>query len=231
MNLAAELSKAQQVVFLTGAGVSTPSGIPDYRSKGGLYDNGSQKPEYLLSRTCLIKEPQKFYDFVTHEMYYPQAKPNVIHQKMAQLTNQENAVIITQNVDGLHTKAGAKNVIEFHGNLYRIYCQKCHQPVAYQQYLKSMYHQGCGGILRPNIVLYEEPINQQVLAAALLVMAEADLIVVCGTSLQVYPFAGLLQEAQPAAKIIAINQEKLVLPPNAVQLTADCAQEFAALKI
>lgn len=231
MNLAAELSKAQQVVFLTGAGVSTPSGIPDYRSKGGLYDNGSQKPEYLLSRTCLLQEPQKFYDFVTHEMYYPQAKPNVIHQKMAQLTNQENAVIITQNVDGLHTKAGAKNVIEFHGNLYRIYCQKCHQQVAYQQYLQSMYHQGCGGILRPDIVLYEEPIKQQVLAAALLVMAEADLIVVCGTSLQVYPFAGLLQEAQPAAKIIAINQEKLDLPSNAVQLTADCAQEFAALKI
>lgn len=231
MQLAAELFQAKRIVFLTGAGVSTPSGIPDYRSKGGLYDNDQQRPEYLLSHTCLVHQPEKFYQFVVQQMYYPAALPNIIHQKMAWFTQNKAAIIITQNVDGLHMKAKAQNVIEFHGSLYRVYCQKCGQKVAYQQYLKSMIHQGCGGILRPAIVLYEEQIDPKIINASLMAISQADLIVVCGTSLQVYPFAGLLTAADPTAKIIAINREKLVLPANAQQIVADAASTFAAVKV
>lgn len=231
MSLTTVIKNATKIVFLTGAGVSTPSGIPDYRSKGGIYDNGQEQPEYLLSRTCLEHEPEKFYHFVTTQMYYPQAQPNIIHQKMADITQKKAASIITQNVDGLHTKAGAKNVIEFHGSLYRIYCQHCQQLVDYQTYLQNMYHQSCSGILRPDIVLYGESIASEVLEKAIAAIATADLLLVCGTSLRVYPFAGLLAYRQPQAKLIAVNREKLDLPVGAEQLNMDASTAFAQLQI
>ncbi|MFT9452195.1 NAD-dependent protein deacylase [Liquorilactobacillus ghanensis] len=231
MSLTTEINKAAKIVFLTGAGVSTPSGIPDYRSKGGIYDNGQEQPEYLLSKTCLEQEPEKFYQFVTTQMYYPQAQPNIIHQKMSLITQKKSAIIITQNVDGLHVKAGAKQVIEFHGSLYRVYCQRCGQRVDYRQYLQNMYHINCGGILRPDIVLYEEPIAAKTLEKAVAAIIAADLLIVCGTSLRVYPFAGLLAYRQPQAGLIAINREKLDLPVGAEQLTMDATMAFEQLQI
>ncbi|MDT3391582.1 MAG: NAD-dependent protein deacetylase, partial [Bacillota bacterium] len=142
LDLQATIKAAKFVTFLTGAGVSTPSGIPDYRSKNGLYAN-QQSPEYLLSTENLQQHPADFYQFVKENMYYPQAKPNVIHEKMAAISNEKGA-IVTQNVDGLHKAAGAKHVVEFHGNLYHIYCQKCHQDFGYQQYLTSDRHAADG---------------------------------------------------------------------------------------
>ncbi|KRL06188.1 NAD-dependent protein deacylase [Liquorilactobacillus oeni] len=223
-----EMKKARQILFMTGAGVSTASGIPDYRSKNGLYSK-KENPEYLLSRTCLLENPELFYNFVTHKMYYPDAQPNIIHQKIAEATKKENAFVITQNVDGLHTAAGAENILEFHGSLKRVYCQKCRQKVAYQDYLRSMYHENCGGILRPDIILYEEKITPKIIEKAIAFVSKADLIIVCGTSLRVYPFAGLLEYRNKSAKLVAINREKLQMPIGSTQLITDASKIFAQL--
>ncbi|MFL2126680.1 NAD-dependent protein deacylase [Latilactobacillus curvatus] len=227
MTFKSMLHAAQHVVFLTGAGVSTASGIPDYRSKTGLYRQQAN-PEYLLSHTNLITNPASFYEFVTQQMYFPEANPNVIHQVMATIANQKGQ-IITQNVDGLHTKAGARDVIEFHGSLYRVSCQKCSQAVPYQAYLKDMHHQDCGGILRPNIVLYEEPIDPTVIERSIQAIEAADLIVVVGTSFRVYPFASLIEYRRPDAQLVAINQEALQFEMPVTMIQADATTVFAAL--
>ncbi len=221
------LNSFSHIVFLTGAGVSTASGIPDYRSKNGLYSDG-QTPEYLLSETCLRKEPERHYQFVREKMFYPQANPNVIHKKMALFAKEKNACIITQNVDGLHLKAGTpqNSLVEFHGSLYRVFCQKCGQNVEWSKYLEDMHHEGCGGILRTDIVLYEEPIRREVLKRAVEIVSSADLIVVCGTSLAVYPFAGLIEYAPINAKIVAVNKEKIPLPENAELIIGDAKEVF-----
>lgn len=232
MDLQTYLDQAQKMVFLTGAGVSTASGIPDYRSKGGLY-SGKERPEYLLSRTCLAKEPQKFYAFVK-KMYYPKAQPNVIHQKMAQLAQKGRAKIITQNIDDLHRQAGTPEdcLVEFHGNLYEIFCQKCGQRhLSYQDYLASPIHIGCGGVLRPDIILYEEGIPTSRLQRAIVAIQRADLLVVCGTSLVVYPFADLLEYRQSRAQVVALNREALSLPRGAQQIIGDAREQFAQVQV
>ena len=222
------LTTAKRIVFLTGAGVSTASGIPDYRSKNGLYAN-KRRPEYLLSHTCLVKEPEVFYEYLKANLYYPKAEPNIIHEKMAAFTKVKRATIITQNIDGLHAKAGSdlERLVEFHGNLYDLYCQKCGQTVTYKTYLKNMYHQDCGGILRPDVVLYEEGIKQARLNQALTALSQADLVVVCGTSFVVYPFAGLIQYRSPKAKVVAVNKEVISLPSDGIMIQGDAVKEFA----
>lgn len=143
-NLKEAIKQAEHIVFLTGAGVSVPSGIPDYRSENGLYA-GMSSPEYMLSHTCLVREPEKFYQFVTENMYYPDAVPNTIHRKMAEIEAEKNVTVITQNIDGLHEKAGSKKVVNFHGSLYHCYCQKCGRSVSASDYLQSDIHADCGG--------------------------------------------------------------------------------------
>ncbi len=228
------IQQAHHIVFLTGAGVSTASGIPDYRSKGGLYTNSRHaQPEYLLSHTCLVEEPDVFYQYLMENMYYPDAKPNVIHEKMAALCKAGKATIITQNIDGLHVKAGApeKSVVEFHGNLYNVYCQKCGKYVDYKEYLKHPDHEGCGGRLRCDVVLYEEGIDEGNLSRSLKAMAEADLIIVCGTSFKVYPFAGLLQYRSPNAKVVAVNKEAIALPKGGIMIEGDAVKEFEKVEV
>lgn len=221
------LDTASRPVFLTGAGVSTASGIPDYRSRNGLYSDG-ETPEYLLSRTCLLREPERHYRFVREKMFHPDAEPNVIHRKMAQFARERGAYVITQNVDGLHLKAGtpAERLVEFHGSLYRVFCQKCGRSVDWRQYLDDMHHRGCGGILRTDIVLYEEPVGTDVLEKSAEVISASDLIVVCGTSLAVYPFAGLISLAAPSAEIVAVNREKLDLPSGGKMIVGDAEKVF-----
>jgi len=227
LDLQATIKAAKFITFLTGAGVSTPSGIPDYRSKNGLYAN-QQSPEYLLSTENLQQHPADFYQFVKENMYYPQAKPNVIHEKMAAISNEKGA-IVTQNVDGLHKAAGAKHVVEFHGNLYHIYCQKCHQNFGYQQYLTSDCHAADGGILRPDIVLYGEALPEQAISQAVAAVNQADLIIICGTSFRVAPFSLLVNYAQPNARVIAINEEKLELPFPFEMVQANAVDVFQQL--
>lgn len=225
------IQNAHRIVFMTGAGVSTASGIPDYRSKNGLYSHG-QTPEYLLSHDCLVNEPKVYYDFVTHNLFYPHAQPNIIHQKMAALTRKRQATIITQNIDGLHAQAkpAPDALIEFHGNLYDVFCQKCGQKVDWHEYLKDMHHRNCGGILRSQIVLYGEEIDQQKLERSIQVIQAADLIIVVGTSFVVYPFAGLLQYRRPDAQLAAVNKETIQVPPQTAMIVNDAVEEFAQVK-
>ena len=197
------IREAKSCTFLTGAGVSTPSGIPDYRSLKGVY-HGIQQPEYLLSHTCMVNEPDTFYEFVQH-LYHPHAKPNVIHRTIAALETSRPVWTVSQNIDGLHKKAGSHHCIDFHGSLYRCYCRKCGQTVPWETYLTDWHHSACGGQIRPDIVLYEEGFTDDQIEAAISAVTQAELLVVVGTSLQVYPFAGLIQYQQTPS-VLVINQ-------------------------
>lgn len=225
--LKTDIANAQHIVFLTGAGISTHSGIPDYRSKNGIYNGVKESPETILSEDTLFHRPEFFWHFVMHNMYFPQAKPNLIHQRIAALCNQKGT-LITQNIDGLDKKAGNQHVVEFHGNLYRIYCTKCHKPVSYQEYAHDYHHQNCGGIIRPGIVLYGEAIAPANLGAAVAALQKADLVIISGTSFVVYPFAQLLAYAPAAAKVWAIN--KTAIPAAGVSaIIGDARDVFAQI--
>ncbi|GAA3184043.1 NAD-dependent protein deacylase [Lentilactobacillus kefiri] len=229
----AEFDDARRIVFLTGAGVSTASGIPDYRSKNGLYTNDkSDKPaEYYLSSDCLRSEPKVFWEYEKSNMYYPDAKPNVIHERQAQFTQQRDATVVTQNIDSLYRKAGTKNLIEFHGNLYHVYCQKCHKTVDYKDYLKSMYHENCGGILRPDIVLYGEGLDPVAISKSVDAVSKADLIVIVGTSMRVYPFAGLIDYRSQNADVLAVNEEQLQFSFPFTMVKENAVDFFKDLKV
>ncbi|EHP2985536.1 TPA: NAD-dependent protein deacylase [Listeria monocytogenes] len=222
------LKKAEHIVFLTGAGVSVPSGIPDYRSKNGLYA-GMSSPEYMLSHTCLVREPEKFYQFVTENMYYPDAEPNAIHTKMAEIEAEKDVTIITQNIDGLHEKAGSKKVVNFHGSLYHCYCQKCGMSVTAQEYLKSDIHSGCGGVIRPDVVLYEEAISESAIDQSLAAIRQADLIVIVGTSFRVSPFCNLTDYRNKKARIFTVNKERISLPYPFEMMESDAVKVFAEI--
>lgn len=229
----AEFDDARRIVFLTGAGVSTASGIPDYRSKNGLYTNDkSDKPaEYYLSSDCLRSEPKVFWEYEKSNMYYPDAKPNVIHERQAQFTQQRDATVVTQNIDSLYRKAGTKNLIEFHGNLYHVYCQKCHKTVDYKDYLNSMYHENCGGILRPDIVLYGEGLDPVAISKSVDAVSKADLIVIVGTSMRVYPFAGLIDYRSQNADVLAVNEEQLQFSFPFTMVKENAVDFFKDLKV
>lgn len=215
------INTAKKITFLTGAGVSTPSGIPDYRSLKGVYQ-GIDQPEYLLSHDCLVREPKKFYRFVK-QLYHPQARPNIIHQKIAALAEKKPVWVVSQNIDGLHDKAKTPRVVNFHGNLYDVYCCKCHQKVLWENYLIRDTHENCGGHLRPNIVLYGEGFKEDVINQAIHAVKAADLIVITGTSFQVAPFNQLLNYRDSAAKVMAINQTALAIqePFTMIQCAAE----------
>lgn len=222
-----DIAAAKQVVFLTGAGVSTHSGIPDYRSKSGIYNGVSESPETILSEDTLFNRPKFFYDFVMNNMYFPEAKPNLIHKQIAKICN-KNGKLITQNIDRLDSRAGNTQVTEFHGNLYNIYCTKCHQPVSYEEYAQSYLHKDCGGIIRPGIVLYGEAINPENLTKAVSAIQSSDLVIIVGTSFVVYPFAQLLAYRKANAKIWAVN--KTEIPANGINaIIGDAIDVFAKL--
>lgn len=191
------LAQATRIVFLGGAGVSTESGIPDFRSAQGLYQKKAcLKPEEILSHSFFKKEPAAFFNFYRANMLYPQAQPNLVHRTLARW-EQEGKVqaIVTQNIDGLHQKAGSRNVLELHGSIYENHCLGCAKKYGLEMILNT---QGipkcpyCGGIIKPDVVLYEEALNEKVLNQAISVISSADLLIVGGTSLNVYPAAGLI---------------------------------------
>ncbi|HCE1179234.1 TPA: NAD-dependent protein deacylase [Listeria innocua] len=227
-NLKEAIKQAEHIVFLTGAGVSVPSGIPDYRSENGLYA-GMSSPEYMLSHTCLVREPEKFYQFVTENMYYPDAVPNTIHRKMAEIEAEKNVTVITQNIDGLHEKAGSKKVVDFHGSLYHCYCQKCGRSVSASDYLQSDIHADCGGVVRPDVVLYEEAISESAIDQSLAAIREADLIVIVGTSFRVSPFCNLTDYRNKKARIFAVNKERISLPYPFEMIENDAVKVFAEI--
>lgn len=221
--------EGRKIVFLTGAGVSVPSGIPDYRSVTGLYTNsGVKEPEYLLSRRALLNDTADFHRFIA-QLCQNEALPNVIHEKMAQLEKSKNVTIITQNIDGLHGLAGSEKVIEFHGTLATCYCQKCGERVETAVFLVDFKHEACGGVIRPDVVLYDEQIDSGNIEMALRAMTQADTVVIVGTSFQVYPFAGLIQYTGGNAKILTVNKETIPHAYADAEFLGDAVEVFELL--
>ena len=191
------IAQSDNIVFFGGAGVSTESGIPDFRSVDGLYNQQwDYPPETILSRTFFDRDPEEYYRFHHAKLVVDGAKPNRAHLRLAELEREGKLrAVVTQNIDGLHQAAGSKNVLELHGSILRVYCTRCHAPYP----AEAMNHcQGvprcdrCGGIVRPDIVLYEEPLDQRVMERALEYIRGAEVLIIGGTSLGVYPAAGLI---------------------------------------
>ena len=191
-----------RMVFFGGAGVSTESGIPDFRSAEGIYAQGGViPPEEMVSRSFFDAHPAEFFDFYFKSMWFPDAQPNQAHRKLAELERDGTlSAVITQNVDGLHQKAGSRNVLELHGSSLRNYCTGCGARFTAEQ-LRAAHEQAddgiprcdkCGGVIRPDVVLYEEALDQRVLRNAIEAIQRADLLLIAGTSLVVYPAAGLI---------------------------------------
>lgn len=195
--LAELVRESKNIVFFGGAGVSTESGIPDFRSEDGLYrQQFDYPPETILSHTFFEERPEIFFDFYRKKMICLSAKPNDAHKKLAQWEQQGKLkAVITQNIDGLHQLAGSRNVLELHGSVHRNYCQTCRKPYSIQDILETegVPHCTCGGVIKPDVVLYGECLDEEVLERSVQAIRQADLLIVGGTSLAVYPAAGLLQ--------------------------------------
>lgn len=197
------------IVFFGGAGVSTASGIPDFRSVDGLYNQQyDYPPETILSHTFYRRHTEEFYRFYHNKMLFPDAQPNAAHLALAKLEEMGKlTAVITQNIDGLHQAAGSKNVYELHGSVLRNYCEKCG---AFYDLKYVMEHPGipkcnqCQGTIKPDVVLYEEGLDQQIITASINHIRNADVLIVGGTSLSVYPAAGLVDYFQ-GDKLVVIN--------------------------
>ena len=209
------IDEAHDIAFFGGAGVSTESGIPDFRSETGLYKLKSKydKPyEEMLSLTYFTLHTKTFFEFYREFMINQNALPNEAHKYLARKEKSgKNITIITQNIDGLHQKAGSKNVIELHGSIHRNYCSKCGRLYDLNSFLELAPDEicsKCGGILKPDVVLYEEPLNEMSITKAIIALQKADLLIIAGTSLNVYPANTLIQYFF-GDNIVIINKSKL----------------------
>ena len=205
------VKNARRMVFFGGAGVSTESGIPDFRSVDGLYHQRyDEPPETILSATYFARKPEKFYDFYRDKMLPLEAEPNVTHRVLAKLEEQGKlSAVVTQNIDGLHQKAGSKRVYELHGSVLRNYCTCCGRfyPAEFIRDSQGVPLCDCGGVIKPDVVLYEEALDDAVVTGAVKAIREADLLVVGGTSLVVYPAAGLLRYFR-GDKLVLVNRDE-----------------------
>ena len=205
--LRAMLAEAESVVFFGGAGVSTPSGIPDFRSGSGIYQT-NRRAETMLSHSFFIEHPAEFYDFYRSAMLYPQARPNIVHKALAQMERDGKLkAVITQNIDGLHQLAGSRQVWELHGSTQRNYCMRCGRKFGVETILQAEavpHCPVCGGMIRPDVVLYEEPLDESVWEGAEAAIRSCDLLLVGGTSLTVYPAASLVR-IHPDKKLVILN--------------------------
>lgn len=203
------ISESDNIVFFGGAGVSTESGIPDFRSPDGLYNQKYKyPPETIISHSFYLRNPEEFYRFYKDKMIYPEAEPSITHKALAKLEKEGKLKgVITQNIDGLHQKAGSKNVIELHGSVLRNYCSRCHKFYGVDKILESdgIPRCDCGGIIKPDVVLYEEGLNEADIDNAVKLIKEADILIVGGTSLGVYPAAGLINY-YTKDKLILVNK-------------------------
>lgn len=204
------VEQSNNIVFFGGAGVSTESNIPDFRSVDGLYNQKYKyPPETILSHTFFVHRTEDFFDFYRDKMLAPWAKPNVTHLTLAKLEQQGKLkAIVTQNIDGLHEMAGSKNIFNLHGTVYRNYCMKCGKfyPVEHIQNSTGIPRCSCGGIVKPDVVLYEEGLDDDVIEGAINAIAKADVLIVGGTSLTVYPAAGLINYFK-GKHLVLINKQ------------------------
>lgn len=212
------IDQSRRIVFFGGAGVSTESGIPDFRSADGLYNQKYDvPPETMLSRTFFDRHTEKFFEFYRDKMLCLDAKPNAAHYKLAELEQSGRlTAVVTQNIDGLHQAAGSKNVLELHGSVHRNYCMKCHKPYTAEYILKStgIPHCSCGGIIKPDVVLYEEQLNSDTVNKAVTAISRCDTLIIAGTSLTVYPAAGMVQYFR-GKKLILINRDSTPMDSRA----------------
>lgn len=203
--------ESKRIVFFTGAGASTESGIPDFRSVDGLYNTKyAYPPETIISHTFFYENTKEFYRFYKDKMIYPSALPNKAHLKMAEYEKIGKCRgIITQNIDGLHQMAGSKNVYELHGSIHRNYCQRCHKFYDVKKIIDSIDvpYCDCGGLIKPDVVLYEEGLNDKILHDAIEQIRLADTLVIVGTSLVVYPAAGLINYFR-GKNLVLINKSE-----------------------
>ena len=197
MTLQEIIDHSKNVVFFGGAGVSTESGIPDFRSTDGLYNQKyDYPPEEILSHTFFVSHTEAFYDFYRDKMLCLTAEPNAAHKKLVELEQKGNlSAVVTQNIDGLHQKAGSKNVFELHGSIHRNYCTQCHKFFDADFIANSVGVPtcDCGGIIKPDVVLYEEGLDDATVTGAVDAISSADCLIVAGTSLNVYPAAGFIR--------------------------------------
>lgn len=227
------VEKAKTIAFFGGAGVSTESGIPDFRSTDGLYHQKyAYPPETILSHSFFVKRTQEFYDFYRDKMLYLSAEPNAAHKKLAEweAAGKLNAVI-TQNIDGLHQKAGSKHVLELHGSVLRNYCTKCRKfyDVTAITGSDGIPKCECGGTIKPDVVLYEESLDNDVMDEAVRCIREADMLIIGGTSLAVYPAAGLIHYFK-GNTLALVNRDATPLDSNADLVLHDSiGKVFSAL--
>ena len=214
------VEESERMVFFGGAGVSTESGIPDFRSVDGLYNQKYKyPPETIISHSFYMRDPEEFYRFYKDKMIYRDAKPNMAHKKLAELEQKGKLkAVITQNIDGLHQMAGSRRVLELHGSVHRNYCQKCGKGFDAEYILKSGTEiplcDACGGKIKPDVVLYEEGLDMTVMARAIQAIQDADMLIIGGTSLIVYPAAGLIDYYR-GNKLVVINMSVTSQDKNA----------------
>ena len=203
------IQASDNIVFFGGAGVSTESGIPDFRSVDGLYNQKwKYPPEQILSHSFFERNPEEYYRFHREKLVIEGVQPNRAHRKLAELEAAGKLrAVITQNIDGLHQEAGSKNVLELHGSILRAYCSRCRKP--YPQEVinlgEGVPRCSCGGVIRPDIVLYEEPLDQDVMEEAVRYIRNAEILIIGGTSLSVYPAAGLIRYYR-GSKLVLVNR-------------------------
>ena len=213
------IDESQNIVFFGGAGVSTESGIPDFRSQDGLYNQKYKyPPERIVSHSFFRAKTEEFYEFYKDKMIFPEAKPNAAHLKLAELEKAGKlSAVITQNIDGLHQMAGSKNVLELHGSIHRNYCQRCGKFYAVDYIMNSEgvpKCEECGGLIKPDVVLYEEGLDARVTDAAVRAIASADTLIIGGTSLIVYPAASYINYFR-GRNLVVINKSDTARSVNA----------------
>lgn len=203
------IEESSNIVFFGGAGVSTESGIPDFRSTDGLYNQQyDYPPETIISHSFYVKKPKEFYRFYKNKMLFPEAKPNRAHMALAKLEREGKVkAVVTQNIDGLHQAAGSREVLELHGSVHRNYCTRCGRFYSLDDILKAdgVPVCDCGGVIKPDVVLYEEGLNQDVIQRSVEYISRADVLIIGGTSLTVYPAAGLIDYYR-GSKLVLINK-------------------------
>lgn len=229
------IDESKQIVFFGGAGVSTESGIPDFRSVDGLYNQKyDYPPETILSHTFYVQRPEEFFRFYRDKMLFTDAKPNAAHIALAKLEEAGKlTAVVTQNIDGLHQSAGSKKVLELHGSVLRNYCEKCHKFYDINAIIESsgVPTCECGGRIKPDVVLYEEGLDQNTLSESVRAISEADMLIIGGTSLAVYPAAGLIDYYR-GNKLVLINKTPTARDTMAdLVITDSIGEVFSQLRI
>lgn len=230
------INNSNNIVFFGGAGVSTESGIPDFRSKDGLYQQKYKyNPEYMLSHEFFYYHTKEFYEFYFDKLVNTEVLPNACHKKLKELEDAGKLkAIVTQNIDGLHEMAGSHNVYNVHGTIYKNYCTKCSKEYNLDYMLKFKDKKEiplceCGGVIKPDVVLYGEALPEDVVEGSIEKISKCDTLIVGGTSLNVYPAAGLINYFR-GKNLVVINKEKLNIV-NALEINKNIGEVFSKIKI